>query len=122
MYVMTGLLSAIFARWILDLIGPAGSMFMIVFVGPVVEEITKTGLALLWGTDVFLTHMVFGGAELVNDSLNGRNIWPGLVALTLHSMLGMATAWLLVSNGVFMAVGFAVLLHGLWNYTAVRLL
>jgi hypothetical protein len=119
---MAGLLAAVMVRWLLGLIGRAGSMAMIVLVAPVVEEVAKTGLALFFGTDVFLTHMVFGGAELVTDSLNGRSIWPGLVALVLHSMLGMATAWLLAYAGVSVAVVLAVLLHGLWNYTAVRLL
>ncbi len=122
MFVLAGLLSALTIRWLLGLVGRAGSMVMIVLVAPVAEEVTKTGLALLLGTDVFLAHMVFGGVELVTDSINGRSIWPGLVALVLHSILGITTAWLLAYAGVTVAVALAVLLHGLWNYTAVRLL
>jgi len=122
LFVMAGLLSAVTARWLLGLVGRADSIVVIVLVAPVVEEVSKTGLALLLGADVFLAHMVFGGMELVTDSLNGHSIWPGLVALVLHSMLGIATAWLLAYAGVSVAVVLAALLHGLWNYIAVRLL
>jgi len=122
LFVLAGLMSAVLARWLLGLVGQASSMFMIVLVAPALEEVVKTGLALLLGTDVFLTHMIFGCVELVTDSLNDLNIWPGLVALVLHGMLGMATVWFLASGGVLAAVALAVLLHGLWNFTAVRLL
>jgi len=115
-------MSAVLSRWLLGLVGRSGWMLMIVFVAPVVEEVVKTGLALLLGADIFLTHMIFGAAELITDSLNGLSIWPGLVAIVLHGMLGMATVWFLASAGVLMAVLLAVLLHVLWNYTAVRLL
>ncbi|KAF1085832.1 hypothetical protein SPSYN_00561 [Sporotomaculum syntrophicum] len=122
MFVLAGLLSAVLARCILGLVGQAGSMVIIVLVAPVVEEVAKTGSALLLDTDIFLAHMVFGGAELVSDFLNRRSLWPGLVALVLHSILGIATAWLLGYVGVTIAVALVVLLHGLWNYTTVRLL
>ncbi len=122
MFVLAGLLSAVTARCILGLVGQTDSIIMIVLVAPVVEEVAKTGSAFLLGTDVFLAHMVFGGAELVTDFLNRRSLWPGLVALVLHSILGIATAWLLGYVGLTIAVALAVLLHGLWNYTVVRLL
>ncbi|AGK99753.1 hypothetical protein [Desulfoscipio gibsoniae] len=122
MFVVAGLLSAVIARYILGLVGRADDAVMIVLAAPVVEEVSKTGLALLWGADVFLVHIVFGGTELFSDSLGGRGIWPGLAALVLHSLLGFGTAWLLMHAGVTVALALAIVLHGLWNYTAVRLL
>ncbi len=122
MFILAGLLSALTARLLLGLVGRAGSMVVIVLVAPVVEEVAKTGLAVIMSTDVFMAHMVFGGAELAADFINGRSLWPGLVALVLHSMLGITTAWLLDYAGVMAAVASAILLHMLWNYTAVRLL
>ncbi|WP_347489677.1 hypothetical protein [Desulfoscipio sp. XC116] len=122
MFVLAGLLSALTARLILGLVGKARNVLIIVMMAPAVEESAKSGLALLLDTNVFLAHAVFGGVELVADSLGGRGIWPGLAALVLHSLLGFATVWLLTYVGVAMAVVLAALLHGLWNYTAVRLL
>lgn len=120
MFVLAGLLAAATARGILGLVGRDGGLTLTVLVAPVAEEVTKTGLALLLGADVFLTHVVFGGAELVADFSGGRGIWPGLAALALHSLLGFVTAWFLAYAGVA-AVAPAVMLHVLWNYAAVRL-
>lgn len=94
MFVLAGLLSALTARLILGLVGKARNVLIIVMMAPAVEESAKSGLALLLDTNVFLAHAVFGGVELVADSLGGRGIWPGLAALVLHSLLGFATVWL----------------------------
>lgn len=120
MFVLAGLLSAVTARGILGLAGRDGGLALIVLVAPVAEEVIKTGLALLLGADVFLTHVVFGGAELVADFSGGRGIWPGLAALALHSLLGFVTAWFLAYAGMA-AVVPAAMLHAMWNYTALRL-
>lgn len=123
MYLGAGLLAAVAAGFFLQLVGQSGSRVIIVLVAPVMEEIAKTGAALLFNTSVFLTHLVFGVAELAADSRRGRGIWPGLAALVLHGVLGLITAWLYrVYASPPVALAAATVLHVFWNHAAVALL
>lgn len=123
MYILAGLLAAFMARFILGLALNTTTRAMIVFVGPGVEELLKTGLAWQLGAEIFYTHVVFGGVELLADSLSKNGIWPGLVALSLHSVLGYITVWLVSNTASLASAVFVVaVLHALWNYTAITLL
>ncbi|WP_051273345.1 hypothetical protein [Desulfotruncus alcoholivorax] len=123
-YLISGFFSALSARVILGAVAVnSNSKPVIVLLGPVVEEIAKTGSAMLFNAGIFYTHVVFGSLELVMDTLRRRGVWPGLAALVLHSILGFATQWLLGLYGsLALALTVAVLLHAMWNYTSVVLL
>lgn len=122
-YILSGLLSAMVARVLYGLVNQTETRFMIVLVAPTVEEIFKTGLAILMDTNIFFAHIVFGVVEFVSDSFGGSGIWPGLVAVALHSLLGYVTTWFLFHMGnVVTAVVAVIVIHAFWNYAAVRLL
>ncbi|SFG99655.1 hypothetical protein SAMN05660649_03456 [Desulfotomaculum arcticum] len=123
-YLISGFFSALAARVVLGAITVSGSSrLMIVVLAPIVEETAKTGSALLFNAGIFYTHVVFGGVELVMDTLRRRGVWPGLAALALHSILGLVTQWLyLLYGSPALALTVAVLLHAAWNYTVVVLL
>lgn len=123
MYIWAGFGSAVASWLFLGLLVRCKTRVKVTLWAPVVEEIAKTGAALFFNTDIFLSHVIFGGVELLLDTLRGSGPWPGLVALALHSVLGFVVAWLYqVGASIFIAVFLAVLLHVLWNYTMVTLL
>lgn len=91
---------------------------------PLVEESLKTGLALLLGTSLFISHLLFGLAEGIFDVLRpGRDDLPaGISGLISHGVYGWLTqtVWL-ASGNIWLGVAAALVVHMLWNAAVVLL-
>jgi hypothetical protein len=85
---------------------------------PLIEEMLKTGFALLFNSSVLYTHLTFGLVEAVFDVLRpGHNQAPaGVVGIISHGLYGWLTYKVLTLSGsVWLAMASAVALHSLWN-------
>lgn len=84
---------------------------------PVLEEMVKTGLALMAGAAVVSTHAIFGAVEAVYE-VSGRrpSVTAAGLAVITHLLLGLLTAYL-ISRGrsLAFAVGTAAAVHTAYN-------
>ncbi|NLW07975.1 MAG: hypothetical protein GX039_08405 [Clostridia bacterium] len=85
--------------------------------GPVIEETSKTGLALLAGVSLAGVHSVFGFAEGIWELVNRPgNIKPALAAWGVHSLLGfLVQITYIYSDQAILAWITGCLLHAGWN-------
>lgn len=91
---------------------------------PVLEELLKTGLAVLCRTSIIGTHGVFGMVEFVWDFSNpGTGHWlPALAGLLSHLLYGFLTYWIaLLTNNLGLGVLVAAVVHMAWNRLMLRL-
>jgi hypothetical protein len=95
-----------------------------VYLAALVEEISKTAAAVLFGGDILLTHLSFGAVEGFWECFNRRNgYYAGLAALASHSVFGYITLSVYHFYGTTApALGAGVLAHITWNYLVVKLL
>ncbi|MTI82116.1 MAG: hypothetical protein FH758_14845 [Firmicutes bacterium] len=111
-------LSAAFLSWLLN--GRLLNVYKnkaVIYIGPVVEEASKTGMAVFTGAPVFLTHTVFGMLEAVWEvGSYRRGTAAGMAALATHATYGLITHYLMELYGVFFAMAMAVIIHVIWNY------
>lgn len=92
----------------------------VVFIGPVVEELLKTGLALQFGAPILLSHLVFGLAEAGWEVVNyRRGPAAALFAISSHGIYGWITATL-VAVSVPLALLLSSALHMGWNYWVLQ--
>jgi hypothetical protein len=101
-------------RWGITRFGLAEVMW----VGPVMEEVAKTGMAWILDTAVWPVHLYFGTMEGLLDIRTGASHRYGaaLVSLAGHSIFGYATLWgtrAFSSIAVGMMLGIGI--HVLWN-------
>lgn len=98
---------------------------VIIYIVPLVEELAKTGLAVLFNAPVILVHAGFGLIEGIYDFFYTRKtgLSAGLVSLTGHLLYGLVTVWAFKQSGQ-MAVGIVggYLVHMLWNLVVMRFL
>jgi hypothetical protein len=89
---------------------------------PLVEEVAKTMTALLLGTSVLYTHLVFGLTEAVLDWRTARSgLMAAVSALVAHGVFGIVTVTVIRQTQITGAgIVAAFLTHALWN--AVMLL
>lgn len=98
-----------------------------VYWAPPLEELAKTGLALLFRASLWGTHLVFGALEALVElsppqasPAQGRGakrrLAPAIASLTGHLLFGLVTLWGWQWFGHW-AVGLlaAVITHFLWN-------
>ncbi len=89
---------------------------------PAVEEILKSGLALLLAGDIFASHAVFGVLEAIHDyaaSPDGINARAAVMGAASHILFGGVTV-LLMRYGPGPAVFLAIVMHILYNRLMVR--
>ncbi|TEB08434.1 hypothetical protein Psch_01997 [Pelotomaculum schinkii] len=93
------------------------------YLAPLVEEISKTAAAVLFGGDILLTHLSFGAVEGFWEYFNRRNgYYAGLAALASHSIFGFITLSVYRFYGTLPpALGAAFLTHMAWNCLVVKL-
>lgn len=123
-YWWAGLLAAGLAWGINGLVVKKGGEKTIIWVIPLLEELIKTGAALLMGVNVPLTHGVFGLAESIHDYVASRRwgLWAGLSSIAGHWLFGQVTAITTVRLGSWpVGILAATVFHIGWNYTMVRL-
>ncbi|MDI6600706.1 MAG: hypothetical protein QME46_02860 [Thermoanaerobacteraceae bacterium] len=91
-------------------------------VSTVVEEILKSGLAILLGGDIILSHGIFGVAEALNDYIalpDKINARAAIVGAASHLLFGAVTA-LAMGYRPGLAVSCAIIIHSIYNMTMVK--
>jgi len=116
-------LTAAAVAWLINryLVSRGGDKAVIWLVPPL-EEVLKTGSALLLGATVPLAHGVFGLLEAIHDYLASPRwgLWAGLSSIATHYFLGLCTVlfYSLFSSWLW-AIIAASLLHIFWNLIMV---
>lgn len=86
---------------------------------PVVEEISKTGLALLFGGNILFSHVVFGMVEALNDIIKNRGMLSytaGVTSFISHAVFGIITVYAgSFFFGPISGIATAIAAHMLWN-------
>jgi hypothetical protein len=92
----------------------------ITYIGPIMEELLKTGLALAFGGSVFFSHMVFGVIEGLNDFFANQGAsayYSGILGVVSHGIFGIITCWGMNCFPNFIeGIVPALFLHILWNH------
>lgn len=89
---------------------------------PLTEEFLKTGLALVFNSPIFYSHLTFGLVEAVFDVLQpGKSQAPaGIMSIISHGFYGWLTQKLLTLTGnTWLAITLTIALHSLWNVGVV---
>jgi hypothetical protein len=97
----------------------------ITFWAPALEELLKTGFALVLGGGVILSHVTFGVVEAFNDIRKNRSTTAylaGVASLVSHSAFGAITQYFIYYlNSCLFGLSIAIIFHVVWNYTVVNL-
>ncbi len=116
--LLAGLIGYLVNRWAVRTWGPR----VILFGVPVIEELAKTGSALLTGGAILPTHVGFGVIEACYDWEDGRHnvrAAAAIVGLIGHTLSGWLTEWMTAWGGhLIYGLLTATAVHILWN-TAV---
>ncbi len=121
-FILAGLTAAA-VSWVanraaLKLSGPK----VIVAVGPFIEELAKTGFAVLTGSSLVLTHGIFGLAEGIYDAWGSglQGIKAGFVSFLGHIFYGYLTSTVLDKYRLFLPALLAgYVVHVVWNITVI---
>lgn len=123
-YWFAGLFAAgvawVMNRWVVKYFGESAVIWII----PWLEEIIKTGVAVLSGASLILTHGVFGLLEAVHDYVASPRwgILAGLISIISHWFYGLVTLFLYQRTSLWLGSALsAAVLHVGWNYMMVRL-
>lgn len=94
----------------------------IVYLTPIVEEILKTGLAVLFQTAIVPVHLIFGLIEGIYDLTTSRmGMAAGILSLIWHASFGFVTVFLSSMTGhVVYGLIAATFLHFLGNRGIVK--
>ncbi len=93
----------------------------VIFFGPAVEELAKTGLAVLLNTSIIITHALFGTFEAAWELKLTRNgLRAAFYAQATHLFYGIISALAWHFLGFVPAVALAYILHMSWNYWIVH--
>lgn len=122
---LAGIMAAIVAWFVNRFLVVKGGDRAVIWLVPPLEEILKTGLAVLWGASMPLAHGAFGLLEAVHDYLSSPRwgLWAGLCSIITHFLLGWVT---LLSYRFYPSWILAILvssfLHIIWNAVVISLL
>ncbi|HHY91835.1 MAG TPA: hypothetical protein GX511_00670 [Firmicutes bacterium] len=106
-------------RLLLDRLGPQAISYVV----PALEELLKTGSAVLWGASIVEVHGLFGLAEWAWDQRRGgnRRVLAGLTGLATHLGYGFITVLAVRTTGwIWLGYALAALAHTLWNTAVCR--
>jgi hypothetical protein len=92
---------------------------------PVIEEISKTGLALFLGGNILFSHIIFGMVEALYDIIKNRGMLSytaGVTGFISHAAFGIITvyAWRFF-YGPLSGIVVAIIIHMLWNYIIIHI-
>lgn len=117
--ILVGLIAAggaaVINRYLIAIIGSG----MIIYLVPIVEEISKSLLAYFWQVKLPLVHVVFGTVEAIYDFYfgEGRGVLAGDFGLLSHAIFGYITeVFFWQFNSILLGILVAIVLHILWNY------
>ena len=93
----------------------------VIYFGPAVEELAKTGLAVLLAVPIIINHLLFGITEAIWELMNSRRgVRAAFYAAATHLFYGLITAAVFQYIGVLPALAAAYLIHMLWNYWVIQ--
>ncbi|MBZ4688235.1 MAG: hypothetical protein PWQ96_864 [Clostridia bacterium] len=121
-FIMVGLLVSLIAwlvnRYFVINLGSAG----LIAVAPILEEVLKTGGAVLLGADIFFVHAFFGAAEAVIDINTGAHSKSaGILSFLGHLLFGYLAAVAYHIANIWWALIAGIVVHILWNFSIVLL-
>lgn len=101
-------------RWSIKRFGLAE----VIWIGPLGEELLKTGIAIIWGTDIVPVHVFFGMLEALSDMRAGtpHRYAAALASVVGHGAFGYATMWGYMNHASLwrgFLIGIAA--HVAWN-------
>jgi hypothetical protein len=90
---------------------------------PVVEEVLKTGLAIILGASILGAHLIFGVIEGAYDLITGgeHRAWAGVISVVSHFIFGLVTLTVSTNLGVLPAVAISITIHAGWNIIIIKL-
>ncbi len=97
---------------------------VIVYWAPILEELLKTGFALVLKSKVLLTHATFGVVEAVYDIFTNDSItayWAGAASLISHIVFGAITQYFIYRQNSFFGIAIAAFVHMAWNFAVIRI-
>lgn len=122
-FVLAGALAAVLSwvgnRAALKIMGTK----VIIISAPLLEELAKSGSAVLLGTSVILTHGIFGLVEALYDAWGSgtRGLTAGAVSFTGHLLFGYISQIVLDKYYFFFAaIMSGYLVHMLWNIAVMK--
>ncbi len=122
--LMAGIFSAAFAYLCNKVIVSFFSDRGLVILAPLVEEVAKTGFAILLQTSIIGGHFVFGLIEGVYDiytSPKKTGKWAALASVISHSFFGIITYFFDIKTGLPLAgIGLAWIFHSSWNCYIIK--
>ncbi|MDD2400886.1 MAG: hypothetical protein PHI90_05830 [Clostridia bacterium] len=123
-YLVAGIFAASLA-WVVNRLAiKYFGEYSIIWVIPLLEETIKTGVALLSGTSLVLTHGIFGCIEAIHDYYFSRKwgLVAGVSSVVSHLLYGWLTIW--IYDNILSWVASVVLvgsLHTFWNFIMIKL-
>ena len=97
----------------------------VTFGAPIFEEFLKTGLALLLGGSILVSHITFGVVEAIYDYYKNRGLLGTLSAgagLLSHSIFGYITVLApRLGKSPVLGITLALLAHIAWNYGIINM-
>lgn len=122
--ILAGVTAAGLALVVNLLLGKAGAMG-IKYLGPVLEEVIKTGAALFFNGSVPGVHLLFGVLEAAGDYAWGgkRKSLAALSGIAAHAVFGLTT-YFLIREGypVYTGVLASIAAHIAWNSAVLKIL
>lgn len=97
----------------------------VVWIGPVIEELGKTGIAIVVGAGVVAVHMFFGVLEAIFDIWTGtpHRYAAALISVAGHSAFGYMTIWGHASvSSWWGGVLVGIVAHVFWNSYVIMFL
>jgi len=92
---------------------------------PIVEELLKTGLAVLLGGDIMASHVTFGTAEAFYDLSKNRgasSVYACIAGFFSHALFGVITVYVAkVTSQVLCGIAVSAAVHMLWNYAVMEI-
>ncbi|MEG6617172.1 hypothetical protein V6C27_12210 [Peptococcaceae bacterium 1198_IL3148] len=118
---LAGLVAAV-VSWLINgkLIAAFGKEKTVIFTGPAVEELLKTGFALALASPVIISHIAFGVAEAIWELYAyKRGVVAGFFAVLTHALYGVVTVLAIERVGAYAAPLLAYIVHMFWNYGVI---
>lgn len=122
MWIVSGIAGVIASYFLNKLVVNKYGDAAIIYVVPVIEEISKTVSGYITGS-VIAAHIIFGIAEAVNDYITASykiNFRAAISSIISHGIFGVLSYYLIIYGNIFIAIGAAALIHSLWNRVMLR--
>jgi len=98
----------------------------ITYGAPLVEELLKTGMAVLFGGYIIISHVIFGTVEALYDLLKNRgatSVYACITGFISHAVFGIITVYVAnITSQLLWGIAISTAVHMLWNYIVIEVL